>query len=51
VLGDKKLGKGTGPWYDAIRKSVPFLPEDTYMKDFIDSVHQLVKEREFPRGV
>ena len=51
VLGDKQLGKGTGPWYDAIRKSVPFLPEDTYMKDFIDSVHQLVKEREFPRGV
>jgi histidine ammonia-lyase len=51
VLGDKQLGKATGPWYDAIRKSVPFLPEDTYMKDFIDSVHQLVKEREFPRGV
>ncbi|HMJ09563.1 MAG TPA: histidine ammonia-lyase [Pyrinomonadaceae bacterium] len=43
AIGDKDLGKGTQPWYDAIRRVVPFLREDTYMKDHIDAVHALVK--------
>ena len=44
-IGDKKLGKGTEPWYISIRQHVPFIREDTYMKDFIDAVHRLVKGR------
>ena len=43
AIGDKKMGRGTQPWYDSIRKTVPFIGSDTYMKDFIDSVHRLVK--------
>ncbi|MEP7212356.1 MAG: histidine ammonia-lyase [Acidobacteriota bacterium] len=45
ATGDKKLGAGTQPWYDSIRETVPFINEDTYMKDYIDSVHELVKAR------
>lgn len=44
VNGDKKLGKGTLPWYEQIRREVPFLTEDTYMSDYIDAVHRLVRD-------
>lgn len=42
-LGDVKLGKGTAPWYRAIRERVPFIETDTYMKDHIDAVLDIVK--------
>jgi histidine ammonia-lyase len=48
VLGkDKKLGKGTQPIYDAIRKEVPFVGEDTMMKPLMDRVLSIVKESRY----
>ena len=45
AMGDRAMGKGTGPWYRKVRESVPFIAEDTYMKDHIDAVHAIVKTR------
>lgn len=43
AMGDKHLGSGTQPWYDAIRRSVPFVERDTYLKDYIETVVSLVR--------
>jgi histidine ammonia-lyase len=40
---DKKLGKGTQPVYDAIRGKVPFIEKDTYMKNYIEAVREIVE--------
>jgi histidine ammonia-lyase len=42
------LGRGTAELYGRIRKSVPFIEQDTYMKQFMDSVLEIV--RAFGRG-
>ncbi len=39
----KKLGKGTGPIYEAIRKAVPFIEKDEYLKPHIDAVHAIAR--------
>lgn len=40
---NKKLGKGTQPIYDAIRKEVPFIEEDTMMKPLMEKVLKIVR--------
>ena len=43
VLGpDKKLGNGTRDIYDQIRRVVPFIEKDEYLKDHIESVRSIV---------
>lgn len=42
AIGDRKLGAGTAEVYSSIRKSVPFISEDTYMKQHIDAVEGIV---------
>ena len=43
---DKSLGKETQTVYNKIRRQVPFIEEDVYMKNYIESVRKLVEERE-----
>ncbi|HVF31206.1 MAG TPA: histidine ammonia-lyase [Pyrinomonadaceae bacterium] len=44
IGGDKKLGRGTGAIYSAIRSRVPFIERDEYMKDHIDASISVVRE-------
>jgi histidine ammonia-lyase len=45
VLGpNTRLGKGTQPVYECIRKHVPFIEEDTVLSEYLAEVHQLVKD-------
>lgn len=45
VLGaDKSLGRGTAPVYSAIRKRIPFIEKDEFMKPHIDAASGLVEE-------
>jgi histidine ammonia-lyase len=37
-----RLGKGTQPIYEQIRRSVPFVEEDTVLSDYLKDVHRLV---------
>jgi len=39
---DKKLGKKTQPVYDLIRKKVPFIEKDCYMKNYIETMREIV---------
>lgn len=39
----KKLGVGTEPLYNAIRKRIPFIGVDEYMKDHIDAAVKTAK--------
>ncbi|HKX84765.1 MAG TPA: aromatic amino acid lyase, partial [Pyrinomonadaceae bacterium] len=41
---DLKLGAGTRGVYEEIRRSVPFIEKDAYLKDHIDSITSIVKE-------
>lgn len=41
---DKRLGDGTGPVYEAIRKRIPFIERDEYMKPHITAAEALVEE-------
>lgn len=41
---DLKLGRGTREIFAAIRKSVPFIEKDTYLKDHIDAITAIVRE-------
>ncbi len=41
---DKALGKGTRGVYAAIRKRVPFVDRDQYMKDHMDAVLEIVRQ-------
>jgi len=43
AIGDKKLGEGTSRWYETIRGKVPFIRQDTYLKDYIEAVRNVVK--------
>jgi histidine ammonia-lyase len=40
----------TGPVYDRIRESVPFVEHDEYLKDYMDSVRALVDEIEIAKA-
>jgi len=42
IGGDKKLGNGTSEIYQAIRATVPFIENDTYMKKHMDEMHTIV---------
>jgi|CXWL01.1.fsa_nt_gi histidine ammonia-lyase len=45
VLGDeKRLGKGTAPIYAAIRKRIPFIERDEFMKPHLDAAAKVVGE-------
>jgi len=41
---NKNLGKGTGRLYNLIREKVPFIERDTYMKNYIDAVWEIVSK-------
>ncbi|HEV8592504.1 MAG TPA: aromatic amino acid lyase, partial [Pyrinomonadaceae bacterium] len=41
---DLKLGEGTRGVYEQIRKFVPFIEKDAYLKDHIDAVTAIVKD-------
>lgn len=44
VMGnDKQLGKGTRGIYSSIRSKVPFVAKDTYLKDYMNSVLEIVR--------
>ncbi len=43
IGAEKRLGNKTQAVYNSIRKRVPFIERDTYMKPFIDAVHEIVK--------
>lgn len=45
---DKLLGEGTRGVYAAIRETVPFVEKDTYLKDYMNAVCEVVKN--FPRS-
>jgi histidine ammonia-lyase len=48
VLGaDKKLGAGTQPVYDSIRKEVPFIEADTIMYPYFEVIKKKIEAREF----
>ncbi len=43
VMGEKtRLGKGTQPFYDRIRSTVPFIEEDTVLIGYLADVHKIV---------
>ena len=41
---DKNLGKGTRRLYNLIREKVPFIERDTYMKNYIEAVREIVSK-------
>jgi histidine ammonia-lyase len=43
-LSNAQMGQRTAPIYEAIRKSVPFVEKDTYLKGYIDSLRALVDD-------
>lgn len=45
---EKSLGKGTAPIYEQIRSKIPFIESDTYMKQYMDEVEQIVAQRSLP---
>ncbi|MBX3299253.1 MAG: histidine ammonia-lyase [Acidobacteria bacterium] len=42
--GDAKLGRGTSELYAAVRREVPFIEKDVYMKSHLDGVSRAVAE-------
>ncbi len=52
VLGaHTRLGKGTQPVYDQIRRCVPFIEEDTVLSEYLAAVHRIVaNSREGPEA-
>ena len=48
---DAKLGKGTQPAYDLIRRHVPFIEQDEIMYPHIESVRRLIHSWEIVRAV
>ncbi|MGI8787532.1 MAG: histidine ammonia-lyase [Pyrinomonadaceae bacterium] len=50
VIGEeKKLGIGTKPIYEVIRKKIPFIKEDVYMKGYIEAVCEIVADEKIWR--
>jgi histidine ammonia-lyase len=51
VLGKQaRLGRGTQPTYDFIRRDVPFLEADTIMYPYIEAVRRLIANGELVRA-
>lgn len=46
ATSSKELGAGTREIYRRIRERVPFVDRDQYLKDYIDSVTDIVREFE-----
>jgi histidine ammonia-lyase len=44
IGAEKKMGVGTRRMYNLIRERVPFIERDTYMKDYIEAVREIVSE-------
>jgi histidine ammonia-lyase len=42
-IGDKRLGAGTSAIYEAVRREVPFIESDEYMKKHIDAVLGIIR--------
>jgi len=42
IGADKRLGKGTQPVYNLIRRKVPFIEKDVYLKNYIEAVREIV---------
>ena len=42
IGSNKRLGLGTQPVYNLIRQSVPFIEKDTYLKNYIEAVREIV---------
>ena len=42
IGAEKNLGKGTRRLYNSIRERVPFIEHDTYMKNYIEAVREIV---------
>ncbi|MCY7347027.1 MAG: histidine ammonia-lyase [Pyrinomonadaceae bacterium] len=42
---DKQLGKGTQPIYDLIRRKVPFIEKDVYLKNYMEAVRAIVADQ------
>jgi histidine ammonia-lyase len=46
IIGfEKKLGRGTREIYQQIRRKVPFIEKDTYMKNYIETVREIIAGR------
>jgi histidine ammonia-lyase len=45
---DKRLGEGTQPVYDSIRKEVPFIEADTVMYPYFEVIKKKIRSRRFP---
>jgi len=45
IGAEKNLGKGTEWLYNLIRLKVPFIEQDTYMKNYIEAVREIVLSR------
>jgi histidine ammonia-lyase len=43
AIGEKVLGKLTAPMFAEIRKVIPYLPNDTYMKGHVDAIMGVVE--------
>jgi histidine ammonia-lyase len=46
-LESARLGKRTMPVYESIRRTVPFIEHDQYLKDHIDNVREIVDRFEY----
>ncbi len=44
IGAEKKLGNGTSPTYNEIRKRIPFIERDEYLKTHIDSAAAIARE-------
>lgn len=44
VAGAVKLGRGTAPIYESIRKDIPFIEHDEYMKEHMDHAAKVVRD-------
>ena len=41
---EKQLGRGTRAAYHKIREKVPFIEQDTYMKNYIEYVREIIMD-------
>lgn len=44
IGADKRLGEGTQPVYNRIRRAVPFIEKDVYLKNYIEAVREIVSD-------
>jgi histidine ammonia-lyase len=44
IGGDPRLGTGTRSVYGLLREKIPFIEQDVYMKEHLDSAHEIVRK-------